>query len=163
VWLDSSTGSGENRFTSGSTLEQTFSLNPGTYTLTFSINTEVGSLNGVSKGGTSGILVDLSGTNLTSGGLANKEFTVTNPVPVSRANAQWQLFTSDFSVAAGNKLVLSFQDDPSLTLGNNLRSSNISVGGISIVPVPEPTPLTLVGVGVVSLVGFQALKKRRRV
>lgn len=163
VQLDSSTGDGsQERFTQGATLSQALSLAPGTYQLTFSISTEVGSLNGVDKGGTSGVLVSLTGSGISSGSLTNAEFTTTTPVPATRANAVWTQVTADFTVGTSGSVALAFQDDPNLTLGNNLRSSNISVGGISITPIPEPAPLTLIGVGVVSLVGFQNLLKRRR-
>jgi hypothetical protein len=165
VQLDSTTGNGsQETFTQGASLSQALSLAPGTYTLSFYISTEVGSQGGVDKGGTSGILVSLTGSNFTSGSLNNAEFTTTSPVPATRATAPWTLETTNFTIGTGGSSVtLTFQDDPNPTLGNNLRSSNIGVGGISIAAIPEPAPLTLIGIGLVSLVGFQKLVKRRRV
>ena len=168
VQLDSSTGDGsQERFTQGATLSQALFLPANTYQLSFYFATEVGSANGVDKGGTSGILVNLLGPGITSGSLVNAEYKVTNPIPATRANTVWEHVTADFTVGSGTpgtpNVVLAFQDDPNPLYGNNLRSSNVSIAGVSIQPIPEPAPLTLIGVGVVSLVGFQKLLKRHRV
>jgi len=62
---------------------QSLNLGPGEYNLSFYINTEVGNVTGNQKGGTSGILVDLLGSDISKGSLNNAEFTVTNPLGVS--------------------------------------------------------------------------------
>lgn len=171
--LDSTTGTGslggptQEQFTQGASITSNpFSLSPGTYQLNFQATTEVGSVGGVSKGGPGGILVSLttgSGTNILTGGTTPSEFTFdttghnTNP-----GNALWTPFTSTFSLASPTTLQLTFADDPRLDLVPNLASSNSAVSGISLSAIPEPAPLTLIGVGVVSLVGFQNLLKRRR-
>lgn len=165
VQLDSTTGNGsQERFGpgQGASLSQALSLAPGTYKLSFYISTEVGSDRGVDKGGTSGILVSLTGSGITSGSLNSQEFLTTSPVPATRATAPWTLETTNFTLGGSGSVTLTFQDDPNPLLGNNLRSSNVGLGGISIAPIPEPAPLTLIGVGLVSFVGFQSLLKRRR-
>ena len=166
VQLDSTTGPGTQGggegFTQGASLRQALSLAPGTYRLSFDISTEVGSSGGIDKGGTSGVLVSLTGSGITGGSLTNAEFLTTSPVPATRANTPWTVEAVNFTVGTGGTVTLAFQDDPNATLGNNLRSSNIGLADIAIVPVPEPAPLTLIGVGVISLVGFQTLLKRRR-
>ncbi len=161
VQLDGSVGHGEQPFTLGSSLAQSFSLAPGSYQLSFWLNNEVGQLDGVPKGGTSGALVNLTGAGLLSGGLVSQEYTVTNPDGVSRADSVWKQVTTNFSVAAGNQLTLSFYDDANPNLANFQRSSNVALADVSIAPVPEPASFALAGVGAVSLVGLQALKRRR--
>lgn len=166
VQLDSSTGDGsQERFTQGATLSQALFLPANTYQLSFYFATETGSYNGVDKGGTSGVLVNLLGSGITGGSLVNAEYTVTNPIPATRANTVWEHVTADFTVGSGNpgtpNVMLAFQDDPNLLYGDNLRSSNVSIAGVSIQPVPESNPLMLLGSVVVSLVGFQTLLKRR--
>jgi hypothetical protein len=166
VQLDSSTGDGsQERFTQGAALSQALFLPANAYQLSFYFATENGSYNGVDKGGTSGVLVNLLGPGITSGSLVNAEYTVTNPVPATRANTVWEHVTADFTVSSGSpgtpNVVLAFQDDPNPLYGNNLGSSNISIAGVSIQPVPESNPLTLMGGVVVSLAGFQTLLKRR--
>jgi hypothetical protein len=166
VQLDSSTGDGsQERFTQGASISTTnpFSLAPGTYELSFSITTELGEYNGVTKSGTSGILVNLVGTGISlTDQLVNQQYTATTSPTTDPTAAVWTRYTHDFTVTAGNSLELSFQDSDDPTLGSELRSSNIALSGISIQAIPEPAPLTLIGVGVVSLVGFQNLLKRRR-
>jgi hypothetical protein len=165
VQLDSTTGNGtQEQFGpgQGASLSQALFLAPGTYQLSFLISTEVGAAQGVTKGGTSGILVSLLGPGITSGSLNSAEFLTTSPVPATRANTPWTPEAVDFTVGTPGTVTLTFEDDPNPALGNNLRSSNIGLADVSIAAIPEPAPLTLIGVGVVSLVGFQTLLKRRR-
>jgi hypothetical protein len=86
IWLDGSQGTGSaqgnnfQRFQLGPTISQSLNLGLGEYNLSFYINTEVGNVTGNQKGGTSGILVDLLGSDISKGSLNNAEFTVTNPL-----------------------------------------------------------------------------------
>jgi hypothetical protein len=167
VQLDSTTGTGsQEHFTPGAAIaSDAFSLGAGTYQLSFDATTEVGSFNGVPKAGLGGVLVSLNNTatntNILSGSPTPSEFLfLTSGSNTSASTAKWTPFTTTFSLVAPTTLRLTFADDPRMDLVGNLASSNTAVGGIVL--VPEPTPLTLIGVGVVSLVGFQTLLKRRR-
>ncbi len=130
VQLDSTQGT---NFTVGSSIAQTFTVaTAGKYTLSFWINTEVGT----GKGGTAGVMVSLSGA--ATGNLANAEYTVTNPSGVSRANAAWVQYTATFTTTAANTAItLKFMDDTNVTLGN-FPNTNVSIDNISVdVFVPE--------------------------
>jgi hypothetical protein len=169
VWLDGSQGTGSaqgnnfQQFGLGPTISQSLSLGPGKYNLSFYINTEVENVRGNQKGGTSGVLLDLLGSNISKGSLNDTEFTVSNPLGVSQANAQWQHVTEDFTVTKFSAVTLSFQDDPNPALANQSLSSNISIDNASITllsPVPEPSSLALLAVGTMSLFGFQVWRRR---
>lgn len=124
VQLDSTQGTS---YTVGSSISQTFTVaTAGKYTLSFWINTEVGS----GKGGTAGVMVSLSGA--ATGNLSNAEWTVTNPSDVSRANAQWHLCTATFTTTAANTAItLKFMDDTNAGL-NNFPNTNVSIDNISV-------------------------------
>jgi hypothetical protein len=165
IQLDSTTGFGQNKFATGASITSSpFTLTPGTYQLNFNATTEVGSFNGVPKAGLGGVLVSLNtttGTNLLSGSTTPAEFTFdTTGFNANASTAKWTPFTTTFSLVAPTTLQLTFADDPRMDLVGNTASSNSTVSGIAL--VPEPTPLTLIGAVVVSLVGFQTLLKRRR-
>jgi len=80
---------------------------------------------GNQKGGSSGVLVDLLGSDISKGSLNNAEFTVTNPLGVSQV-------TADFTVRKSSSVTLSFQDDPNPALANQSLSSNISIDHASL-------------------------------
>ena len=161
VWLDGTVGNGNENFTLGPSISQSLTLNPGVYNLSFYINTEVGNIPGNEKGGTSGVLVNLLGTGITSGALNQAEFTVTNPVGVSQGAAQWQLVSENFTIANTSLITLSFFDDPNTSLANLNQSSNISVDNVSIAAIPEPSSLALMAIGAMSLFGIQFCRRRR--
>lgn len=173
VQLDSTTGSGslggpsQEQFTTGASItSNSFQLSAGTYQLSFDATTEVSSFGGVSKAGEGGILVSLltgSGTNLLTGNTTPSEYLFdTTGHNTNSSDALWTPFKTTFTLTSPTTVQLKFADDPASFLVSNLASSNTALSGITLSTIPEPAPLTLIGVGVVSLVGFQTLLKRRR-
>ncbi len=137
VQLDS-TNSGS--FTVGDSLSQTFTLNPGTYQVSFALNNETGA-----AAATSGALVSLSGA--ATGSFSNLSFTVSRPAGSS--TQAWTIKTTpSFTVtSAATNLTLTFQDDAAVTMNSNIALDNIRI-------VPEPSSVALLAAGSLVLCGF---------
>jgi hypothetical protein len=63
-----------------------------------------------------------------------------------------------FSLGTTDRLRLKLTDDVEAP---HLGGSHAALTNVSAVAVPEPVPLTFVGIGALALVGIQALRRRR--
>jgi hypothetical protein len=63
-----------------------------------------------------------------------------------------------FSLGTTDRLRLKFTDDAEAP---HLGGSHGAVANVVVRAVPEPVPLTFVGIGALALVGIQALRRRR--
>jgi hypothetical protein len=170
IFLDSSRGSGTARggagFNQGASVSvQLNNLTVGhTYTLDFAYNTEInvndGSpfTTGDSKGGVAGLLVGYSNSTATpSSGLTT--FLTTNHGPETDPHVPWDNGVFSFTATASTGYVYFIDDnDPSLT--NETLSSNTFLSDVSLVTVPEISPLLMVGLAIIGLVSLQTLRKR---
>jgi|SRR5215475_6326965 len=146
VWLDGSQGKGTSRGGVGFNLGPAvtlslLNLNVGqTYTVDFQYNTEVNVLTNQpdnTKGGPSGILVSANGLPTSQFITQNNFVPETNP-----STAPWTHGAFSFIAVDGINKV-SFFDDTSGVLNNELLSSNAFLADVTIVPETMPLVIAL--------------------
>jgi hypothetical protein len=172
IYLDGSQGKGTSRggdgFNQGPSVSvQLNNLVVGqTYTLDFDYNTEINrgdsrafsDPSGDSKGGVAGLLVGYSTDSATpTSGL--KTFLTTDHGPEADQHVPWDNGVFSFTATASTGFVF-FIDDNDPSLANERLSSNSFLSDVSLVAVPEISPLVMVGLALIGLVSFQALRKR---
>ena len=175
IYLDGSQGKGTSRggvgFNRGPSVSVQLNhlLVGHTYTLDFAYNTEINLADdrsfsnpaGNSKGGVAGILVGYSTDTVTpTSGL--KTFFTTDHGPEGNPHVPWNNGVFSFTATAPTGYVY-FIDDynyGNVPVANETLSSNSFLADVSIDPVPEISPLLMVGLALIGLVGFQTVRKR---
>jgi hypothetical protein len=172
IYLDGSQGRGASRgdvgFNTGPSVSvQLNNLVVGkTYTLDFAYNTEINRGDnspfsdpaGDSKGGVAGLLVGYSADAATpTSGL--KTFLTTDHGPETDEHVPWDNGVFSFTATASTGHVF-FIDDNDPSLANERFSSNSFLSDVSLVTVPEISPLLMIGLAIIGLVSFQTLRKR---
>lgn len=130
VDLDGSTGN------AGTLTSNIFLLGAGTYSLSFDFS-------GNQRGGSSDTML------MTLGGFLNESFTLAPSAP-------WTTITRNFTVTADTTNYLVFNHAGSDNMG--IMLDNVSLSKLS--EVPEPTALTLLGLGLIGL-GFARRRKAK--